>query len=501
MQPTASRNAAIAGSVVSVIFVALVAATPGSPYQPILPPAGQPSGPLRTLAGLVGLDALHGSALVAVGVLAMALAAGAFLLVLREAWRGTIPLRTVIVLAIAYHVLLLALPLLFSRDVYSYAFYGRIAGTYHANPYVATPSDFPHDLLAPYVGPKWVRTPAVYGPLFTLLSSFIARLFTSVSAMIVVFRLIAITASLATIAVVARLVGRVRPSRQVFAVAILGLNPVVLFPSVAGGHNDLLVVLSIAVAITLLFAKREFLATAVLALGTLVKATAVIPLLLLIAADVARRERGARGRTLLAHVGIAGGLGLAFSLPFMQTKDPTLGMLELVRHEGWLAPSALFHRILDGVSGHTLGIVASVAFPVALLAAMVLLARRLAQRGATVTPEAQGAAWGWGLLFLMLLAPVLLPWYVVWALPLAWLLPRVPRAVLIGVSTALTVSQWTTEYEVLKTAFRANLLFGHYVLTPVVFALLVWLGVDLLRRVRSGAPLEGEPGEIPADTG
>ena len=501
MQPTASRNAAIAGSVVSVIFVALVAATPGSPFLPKQPAGSHPSGPLRSLAGLVGLDSLHGSGLATAGVVAVVLAAIAFLFVLREAWRGTISLRVVIVLAIACHALLIALPLLFSRDVYSYAYYGRIAATYHANPYVVTPSDFPHDILAPYIGPRWVDTPAVYGPLFTLVSSLVVRVATSVSAMVVAFRLIAVTASLGTIALVARLVRRVRPSREVFAVAILGLNPVVLFQSVGSGHNDLLVALSIAGAITLLFARRELPATAVLALGTLVKAAAAIPLLLLVVAVVARRERGARGRTLLAHLAVAGGIGLAFSLPFLQTKDPSLGMIELAGHEGWLAPSRLFHRVLDAVSGDTLGVVARVAFPLALLVAVFLVVRWLAGRGREVTPQAQGAAWGWGLLFLMLLGPVLLPWYVTWTLPLVWLLPRVPRAVAIGTGTALTVSQWTAEPARFAQAYDANVLFGHYVLTPVVITLLVWLCVDFLRRVRGGEPLHDEPGDIPARAG
>ena len=37
----------------------------------------------------------------------------------------------------------------------------------------------------------------------------------------------------------------------------------------------------------------------------------------------------------------------------------------------------------------------------------------------------------------------LLPWYVTWALPVLWLLPKVPRFVLLGTSTALAVSQFT----------------------------------------------------------
>src|SRR5918995_4787722 len=279
---------AIGASIVSFVFVATVAATPGSPFSPALPAAARPSGPFRWLSGVVGVDAVHGNAFAAVGVVAIALAAAAFVFVLYETWRGEIPPRTVLWLAVAYHLALLFLPLLFSRDVYSYAYYGRIAAAYHANPYVATPADFPHDALATFVGPKWVDTPAVYGALWTQVSALVTRAADDIGAMISAFRVIAIAASLATVFVVSGLVRRVRPEREAFAVALVGLNPVVLFQSAASGHNDLLVALAIAAALALVFSGRELWATAALAIGTLVKVTVAVPLLLLWVAVAAR---------------------------------------------------------------------------------------------------------------------------------------------------------------------------------------------------------------------
>lgn len=493
-----SRTFALGTSIASVLAVALVAATPGSPFSPVLPPGAEPWGPFRWLSELVGLDRVHGNALAAVGVVVVAFAAVAFLLVLREAWRGTLSPRAVLGLAVAYHSVVLLLPLLFSRDVYSYAYYGKIAATYHANPYVATPADFPADALAAYVGPKWMDTPAVYGPLWTQVSALIVRVAGSVSAQILVFRLVATGASLATLAVIARLSRRTWPEREAFALAAFGLNPVVLFQSVGSAHNDLLVALTVVGGFALLVARRPLLATAVLALGTLVKATAGVALLLLVVVAVAHAPRGARLRTVAAHVGVAGGLALVLAAPFLQTRDPSLGMLELAKHEGWLAPSRLFRRTLDWVSGDALGMLARVAFPVLLLGALFLIGRSLVRRGASLTPLAEGAGWGWALLCLMLLGPVLLPWYVTWALPLVWLLPRAPRAVLVGAGVALTVSQWTSEPAMFGSAYDANLLFGHYVVTPLVVGLLAWLLLDLWRRARAGAPLEDEPREVPA---
>jgi hypothetical protein len=490
---------AIGASVVSFLFVATVAATPGSPFSPVLPAAGRPSGPFGWISGVVGLDAVHRNALVAVGVVAVALAAAAFAFVLYETWRGSIAPRTVLWLAVAYHLALLFLPLLFSRDVYSYAYYGRIAAVYHANPYVATPADYPQDVLAPFVGPKWVDTPAVYGPLWTHASALVARVVDDVAHFVVVFRVIAIAASLGTIAVVARLVRRERPNREAFAVAILGLNPVVLFQSVASGHNDLLVALSIASALALVHRRRTLLATGVLALGTLVKVTAAVPLILLVIAVVAKAPPRERWRVLAAHAGVAGGVALLAAAPYLNTSDPTLGVLELATHEGWLAPSRLFHRLFDAVGGDALASFPRIVFPLVFMAAIVAIGRRMVDGPAETTRV--GAAWGWSLLCLTLLGPVLLPWYVTWTLPLAWLLPRVPTIVLIGTTLGLAVSQWTSEPANFASAYDANLLFGHYVLTPLVIGLLVWLLVDLWRRVRNRAPLEDEPHQVPAPAG
>jgi hypothetical protein len=498
--PSRIRPIALGASVVSFLFVATVSATPGSPFTPVLPAGAEPGGPFRWLAGLVGLDGVHGSALVAIGVVAVASAAAAFAFVLWRSWMGEIPARTVLWLAVGYHVALLFLPLLFSRDVYSYAYYGKIAAQYHANPYVATPADYPQDALAAFVGPKWVDTPAVYGPLWTQVSALVARAVDDVADFIVVFRAIAIAASLATVAVVAGMVRRVRPEREAFAIAVLGLNPVVLFQSVASGHNDLLVALSVASAAAFVFAGRERSATAALALGTLVKATAAVPLLLLVVAATAARPRGERGRTLVAHVAIAGGLWLAAAIPFLNARDPSLGMVELAGHEGWLAPSRFFRRLFDAVSGDTLGFFPRIVFPLLLVGALFLIARELVRRTPASAPL-RASAMGWGLVCLMLLGPILLPWYVTWALPLAWLLPRTPRLVLIATSLALTVSQWTTEPANFSAAYRANIWFGHYVVTPLVIALLVLALRDLLRRTRSGTTLEDEPGEIPAPAG
>src|SRR5438309_7467326 len=119
--------------------MAIAASTPGSPYQPLLTPRGQPHGILRDVAVGLHLDRLQGDPLLAIGVVGALVGTVGFLLLVREAFRGTVSVPAVLLLVVAAHAVLLLGPLLFSRDVYSYAFYARIAGVYAANPYVPTP--------------------------------------------------------------------------------------------------------------------------------------------------------------------------------------------------------------------------------------------------------------------------------------------------------------------------------------------------------------------------
>jgi alpha-1,6-mannosyltransferase len=462
---------------------ALVAAVPGSPLQPVLAPGGEGGGPLVWLADLVGLDRL-GSALPVASVLAVAAAMAGFLVLLRAAWRGRIPIRVVLGLTVVFHLAIVLLPLLVSRDVYSYIAHGQIVSLHGANPYVETPAAFPGYLTRELVGPKWVDTPSVYGPLFTHLAGLVTRTSPRLDVLVDTFRLIAIAASLATTFMIGAIASRVRPARAAFAVAAFGLNPVVLFQSAGSGHNDLLVATSVSLSAWLVFRDRTLWAVGVLTLGASIKATAALPVVLLVVWVMWRRPPFERPRVLVSHAGLAVAIGVAVAAPFLQLRDPTLGMRELSTHEGWLAPSRFLRRVLDAASGDALGVVARVAFGIALVVAVIWLVRAVARAASSGRPvEELVGGWGWSLLALTLLGPVLLPWYLSWSLPAIWLLPRVPRAVLVVSSGVLALSQWTAEPERFPEAYDVNVLVGHYVLTPVVIGLLVWLALDLRRRL------------------
>jgi hypothetical protein len=491
---------AVAAAAGGFVVEATVAATPGSPLQPVLAPGAGPGGPFAWLGEAIGLDGL-GGAFPIVSVLAVAVAMAGFLAVLLAVWRGRVPIGVVLGLAVAFHAALLLLPLLISRDVYSYIAHGQIVSVHGANPYVATPADFPSFLTRELVGPKWADTPSVYGPLFSLLAGVVTWLSSRLDTLVDAFRVIAIASSLATTFVIGATVRRARPERAAFAIAAFGLNPVILFQSAASGHNDLLVALSIAVAAWLVLRDRTLAAVAVLTLGALVKATGFLPLLLLVVWAAWRRRPGECARALATHGGLAVAVVAVVAAPFFQLRDPTLGMLELAGHEGWLSPSRFFGRILDAVSGDTLGAVARGAFAVAMVVVAIWLVRATARAASADAPGQELlAGWGWSLLALALLGPVLLPWYLAWSLPLIWVLPFAPCAVLIALSALLALSQWTAEPLRYPDAYGVSVNVGRYVLTPVVIGLLVWAAVDLRRRLASTPPLREED-DVAAEAG
>jgi Glycosyltransferase family 87 len=490
---------AVTASIATFTAVALIAATPGSPFHPVLPES-QGNGPIGAIARLLFLDRLPHGALIGVGFIAMIAAGVAFLLVLWAAERGEVSTRTVVTLAVAYHAVVLLLPLLLSRDVFSYAFYGRILSRYGQNPYVSTPADYPANDIARFVWPGWRDTPSVYGPVFVWLAAAITAVFRGLVDVIEAFRAVAVAASLGALWFVVRLVGRVRPSRQAYAAAMIGLNPVVLFHTVGGGHVDVLVMLAVAAAIYLVATQRELPATVALTVGALVKVSAAVPLVLLIAFVVARAGPDRRWRVATAHVATVLGITFIAAVPFISWSNPTLGMVELVQHGSWIAPPALVERafeaagtVIAGDLGGSAGVViARLGMFAALAAGLITILRQVIRHASEGSVSFLAAAWGWGFLLMMLFSPTLFPWYFAWMLPVAWALPRVPRRTLELSFIALVTAQLTTENFRLPEWMHVDLAIGH----PILVIVLVWFLRDLYLRLKHDVPLDAETEDV-----
>jgi hypothetical protein len=521
-RPPLAADLAVAGIVGAAVLLAAAAGIHRSPVSPPLIAGAGAAGPFRALAAGLGIDGLTRDGGAALAYVVMALFVGAFLLGLREAWRGHISLRTVLWLSVAFELLAGVLPLLLSRDAYSYAIYGRIDAVYHHNPYVVTPVHFPNDQLSPFVGPVWRDTPVVYGPAFSVLSGLLARMISSPTGLVWGFKAVAGFAGIGTLFLIASSAKRLAPRRAAFAVAAFGWNPAVVAFTTGGGHNDMLVALCVAGAFAVLvrggtfdrlrggdgpgsgrWPRHELMAVAILTLGALVKASVGPALVLLVVASAAARPRGARWRVVAAEAAIVVGLTVAFAAPYWQTSNPTLGLAELAKHREWLSASRLLMAVFGGIGDNLWGaggrtaveavirsLMAATAVAGVVLVA-IALARRVrgmvAGRGATT---AVGAAWGWALLVTVLASPVVFPWYVAWILPVAFLLPRAGRGAVIGLAVVLSLTRALAEPQLLPGWYRVLLAIGHDVIGPVFLVFLMWAVVRVVRIGRGRSPLD-----------
>src|SRR4029079_19735169 len=215
----------------------------------------------------------------------------------------------------------------------------------------------------------------------------------------------------------------VLPERALFAVSVIGLNPIVLFHVVGGGHNDMLVALFVAAGVSFLFARRELLSAICLGLGMSVKASSVVPLILLLVAIAATVEPERRGRVLAKYAAVVGGIWLVLAAPYLQRTNPTLGLFELSGHDSGKAPGQLLvhgltwvgttiggpafetpatimaHVLLFGGSlvgaVHTSTLLAHASMLGWSICGVGMIARRIWQGPSSRRPMAQAAAWGW----------------------------------------------------------------------------------------------------------
>ena len=182
--------------------------------------------------------------------------------------------------ALLFQVLALLSPRMLSTDLYSYVFYGRILGVYHGNPYLEVPAQYPGDPF--YDEVFWKFVPSFYGPLWMLICAPLARLAGEDPGLAaLLFRGLASGCAVLSSAVIARLLAGAAPQAAVAGLVMFGWSPLVVIEAGLSGHNDLLMVTLVLLAIALLVARRPIPAVGAMLLAGLVKlvALALLPLL------------------------------------------------------------------------------------------------------------------------------------------------------------------------------------------------------------------------------
>jgi alpha-1,6-mannosyltransferase len=288
-------------------------------------------------------------------------------------------------------------PVLLSHDVFSYVDYARLGVRHGLDPYLTRPDAVPSDPAFARV--TWTHTRTVYGPLFTLATYPLAWL--SVGAAVAVLKAVAALSVLGLAALVAR-IGAWRGLDPLRAAAFVALNPLVLVHVVGGAHNDGLTMLVAMLGVAAILMRREAAGAVALVTAVAVKASAgfIAPFALLGSERRGRLLAGAAGAALL--IALAAYLGFGWDwLRAFELAGENHGRASYMS-----IPSTL-GRLLN-VDDDPVGVVALGLYGIALAYLLVWTARG----GDWV----RAAAWaGFGLL---VATSWLLPWYLIWALPL-----------------------------------------------------------------------------------
>lgn len=317
-----------------------------------------------------------------------------------------------------------AMPPRASDDVWSYAMYARMVTAHDANPYTDVPSDYAADPIYARVGRKWVSTPSRYGPLFTIVSVGIAGVAgDSPLALRLGFQVLAA----AGVAAVVWLSWR--RWRSVEALVVVALHPLVVLSVLNGAHNDIYVALGVLGALLLLERRRAVSAGLCIALGALVKISALFAVPAIVLWLLVRKEHRLAVRLAAASV-----------VPTVVISAAVPGCLDAIRSAREINHSAIWFTLqlfttrpnsfpVHGpdwtqsafesfVKTAALGAVALGILLVAVVLVRVRTIPLAVVAGATLVVFGVLGAW-------------IVPWYFVWGLPLlaAW---RGPLRAVVG---------------------------------------------------------------------
>jgi hypothetical protein len=138
--------------------------------------------------------------------------------------------------ATIFGITLLFLPALFSNEVYSYIFSGRMLTIYHVDPLSMAPAQFQHD---PYLA--WTSQPGIpniYGPLWMIIASLVVAMGKNPVATLLLFKGLALLPHLVNCVLIWIILGKLAPARRLLGTFLYAWNPLALIELAGNGHND-----------------------------------------------------------------------------------------------------------------------------------------------------------------------------------------------------------------------------------------------------------------------
>ena len=136
------------------------------------------------------------------------------------------------------------------QNLFLYGFYGRMVAIYHVNPYVVSPSAFPHDLLYPLLPASARGSVALAGPVWLDISIPLA-LFAhgDAGSVVIAFRLLGLVAHLVNTLLIWAILAKVKPETRIAATLLYGWNPLALLFAIASMQQEVGIVLFLLLAV------------------------------------------------------------------------------------------------------------------------------------------------------------------------------------------------------------------------------------------------------------
>lgn len=353
-----------------------------------------------------------------------------------------------------------------STDVFDYISSNRVLFVHNSNPWIVPPETFPEDEFI-YLG-SWKFRPSVYGPVQFIFSSTI-HLFAgeNLIANIIGFKIIHLTFVVATIIMLIKWFKENSPSRLAYGIVFFAWNPLLLIEIVGNAHNDIIMAFFTLLSVYWLSKNQEVKASLSLALAVLAKIAAIIyiPIIILNFLINNKKKKAILFSSTSAVFTILGFLSLRQGL-FGLIKNLNTQLELYLRSLPTIIRFIFIKLGLDQTKANMFEKL--ITLPLFSL----MLIRAFLKKKFNKLIESMVVIM---LLYFLIAAPMLQPWYIVWILPLAALMVqgRLQNVILVFTLSSLL------HYSVLHTSFYFSplnfiwqiLMFSTIVIPPV----LIWI--------------------------
>ncbi len=411
----------------------------------------------------------------------------------RDAWLPVVGISVLTLIAFALVYPATAI------DVYIYAARSHLLTDYGLDPSTVTPDrlwDF--DPYVSYASQEWADDTSPYGPLWNVIAA-PATAFDGerIEIAVLIFKAIMVAGTAATAMLIHDIARRVQPHLALSATLAWLWCPIVLWEGVANAHNDVLLILLVVAALWCWVSGHEGGVVPLLGAAALLKVVAVM---LIPAAIVAIIFRIGWNRRLMAVVGQTAAMSLAILwvafTPFFDIGG-TIDAIQSQRGVWVTSPALLAATIKDELGyGFDFGPIYE-RFSTAVIVVLTIGGALVAWR----RPEAL-ARIGYEQLFwfLLLATSNLRPWYIIWLVALAAVLPLgMPMvragAWAIGALASYYYTSWIQNWTDPTWLERLSITVA-IMLVPVL-AVTIWDGLRALRRTRPASEAASTTHPVP----